>query len=210
MTAQQDWFDVLQVIRSREHYSWLSGIPDPIERIVNFGCWSGSEPFALLWTLDANEIAVIEIEEKFLKDLVEQIEIIHTKQPGSMQGRTITYICCDMTMPILDLQDQYFDLAYCEDVLYSLLIQGGSAAVDQGIQQMIRVVKQTGFIVAVEPKYGVNFQTRKSDSSVLPISLPVPLNEPDDMTDRFSSKRLNKYAIPNSPTYAYCFQKGDR
>ena len=154
-----------------------------------------------MWTMDAHVITVVEMEENFLKDLDKQIEILKVRHLESILGRKIESLCRDMKMPIPELTDQYYDLAYCEDVLYSLAIQEGQDAVDRGIKQMIRVVKQNGFIVAVEPRYGVEFKIRKSKSAVLPITVPVPLNEPEDMSDLFSSKGLIRLESTNCPPF---------
>jgi len=159
-----------------------------------------------MWTLDAHEITVVEMEENFLEGLREQLEILNLQHPQSIRDREIDYLCRDMKMPITELPNQHFDLAYCEDVLYTLLIQGGSAALDRGITQMIRVVKPKGFIVAVEPKFGANFKTRESKVLGIPISLPVPTSEPEDMSDLFLSKGLVKLELPSCPPYTYCYQ----
>ena len=146
------WFDNLRVIGLREHHSWLTNLSSQVNRVVNFGCWSSSEPFALMWTLDAHEVTVIEIEKKYTEDLNEQIEMVTMICPESLQGREVKYLLRDMTRPIPELPDRYFDLAYCEDVLYTLPHQGVSGALERGLQQMFRVVKPGGFIIAVAPK----------------------------------------------------------
>ena len=105
------WFNGLLIPKQQEHYSWLADLPQPIDHIANFGCWSGCEPFALLWTLDAREITVVEKEENYLSDFYEQMEILSIKHPQSLQGRTVDALCKDMIMPIHELQDQYYDLA---------------------------------------------------------------------------------------------------
>jgi SAM-dependent methyltransferase len=204
--THEAWFDALRMVRQREHYSWLANLPGSVERIANFGCWSGCEPFALIWTLDPHEITVVEIDEKFLEGLREKQEILNLQHPQSIRDREIDYLCRDMTIPIPELPDRHFDLAYCEDVLYALPIQGGSAAVDRGIIQMIRVVKPKGFVVAVEPKFGADFATRRSKVLGIPISLPIPRSDPEDISDLFSSKGLVKLEIPSCPPYTYCYQ----
>jgi SAM-dependent methyltransferase len=202
---KESWFDSLTVVGLRGQHSWLANLPSRVERIANFGCWSGSEPFALIWTLDAIEVMVVEKEEKNLNELVEQIDIVKHRCPESLQERTLEYVCRDMTEHLPELPDQYFDLAYCEDVLYILQLHGGAKAVERGISQMIRVVKPNGFIVAVESKFDAKFETRK----VLGVDMAVPirLSEPKDMSSLFVSKGLRKLEIPSCPSYTYCYQR---
>lgn len=207
--THESWFDSLIVVGLREHHSWLADLPSRVDRIANFGCWSGGEPFALMWILDAKELMVVEKEDKSIEELRKQIQIVRLRYPESLQGRVINYVCRDMTKPIPELPDRYFDLAYCEDVLYSLPLQGGAEALERGIMQMIRVVKPNGFIIAVEPKFGAKFNSQKSEVLGINISLPVRISEPKDMSDLFSSKGLWKLEIPSCPPYTYCYQKNN-
>lgn len=201
------WFDNLRMIGLREHHSWPTNLSSRVNRVANFGCWSGSEPFALMWTLDACEVTVIEIEKKYTEDLNEQIEIVKMTCPESLQGREVEFLLRDMTLPIQELPDRYFDLAYCEDVLYTLPLQGESGALECGLQQMIRLVKLGGFIIAVEPKFDVKFQTRKLEDLGLNISLPIRISEPKDISFLFSSNGLKRIKLLSSPPYSYCYQK---
>lgn len=203
--VKESWFDSLTKVGLREQHSWLVNLPSRVERIANFGCWSGGEPFALIWTLDAKEIMVIEIEENNINELAGQIDIVKHRYPESLQGRTLEYVCRDMTKPLPELPDEHYDLAYCEDVLYILHLHGGIDAVERGISQMIRVVKPNGFIVAVESKFDAKFETRK----VLGIDMAMPIrqSEPKDMSPLFESKGLKKLEIPSCPSYTYCYQR---
>ena len=201
------WFDALRVVNQKEHYSWLANLPIKVESIANFGCWSGSEPFALLWTLDAREIVVIEMEGKFIESLDEQLEILSSLRPESLRGREIQTLSRDMKTPIPELADRRYDLAFCEDVLYSLAIQGGAKAVESGIRQMTRVVKPNGFVVAVEPKFGVEFETQRSDALGIDIPVPIPATDPVDMSGFFSIEGFTNVEILNCPPYTYSYQR---
>jgi SAM-dependent methyltransferase len=202
-----EWFDSLIMCNLRMHHLWLGNIPSRIDKIVNFGCWSGGEPFALLWTLNANEVVVVEIEEKFIEEFRKQIEIVKHRYPESIHNRSIKYICRDMTETLSELPDQCYDLAYCEDVLYTIPLNRDMNALDRGINQMIRVVKSNGYIIAVEPKFGAKFEKRKVSNFGIEISIPVPITSPDDMNALFTSRGLRSINITNSPPYAYCYQK---
>lgn len=201
---QESWFDYLKmppIFGLREDYSWLGNLPSKIERIANFGCYSYVEPFKLIWTLDAKEIMVVDIDERNIEGLHNKEDIIKQHIPESLQNRKINGVCGDMTTPLLELPDQYYDLAYCEDVLYTLQ---NIDALERGILQMIRVVKPNGFIIAVESKFGVQFETWKLGKPIFP---PVPISEPKDMSTLFSSKRLKKVEISCCPPYTYCYKK---
>jgi ubiquinone/menaquinone biosynthesis C-methylase UbiE len=203
--VKESWFDSLTMIGLRDHHLWLANLPIEVKCIANFGCMSGSEPFALLWVLDAQEVTVVDIDEKFLRKGREQKEIITIRCPESLQNRVVNFVCGDMTELLSEIPDQYFDLAYCKDVLYILKLQGGTGSVERGISQMIRVVKPNGLIVAVESKYDAKFETQK----VLGVDMPIPvrLSEPKDMSPLFESKGLKKLEIQNRPQYTYCYQR---
>ena len=201
---QESWFDCLKmptIFGLREDYSWLGNLPSRIERIANFGCYSCVEPFKLIWTLDAKEVMVVDIEERNIEELHNKEDIIKQRIPESLQERKIKCVCGDMTTPLPELLDQYYDLAYCEDVLYTLQ---NIDALERGISQMIRVVKPNGFILAVESKFGVQFETWKLGKPIIP---PVPISEPKDMSALFSSKGLKKVEISGCPPYTYCYRK---
>ncbi|MDO9129687.1 MAG: methyltransferase domain-containing protein, partial [Anaerolineales bacterium] len=140
-----------------------------------------------------------------IEELRNQKDIVNHRYPESLQERTINYVCGDMTKPLSELPDQYYDLAYCEDVLYTLQIN--SEILDRGISQMIRVVKPNGFIIAVEPKFGAQFETRIVLG--VPMSVPNTASEPQSMSGLFSSKGLKKIEVSGCPPYAYCYQKNN-
>lgn len=207
--AKESWFDSLTMIGLRKHHFWLTNLPTQVETIVNFGCMSGSEPFALIWTLDAKEVTVIEIDKYYIEVLNNEIDIVSHRYPKSLQGRTIKLINGDMTKPLPELSDQYFDLAYCEDILYAILLNQGSQALEQGIMQMVRVVKPNGYIIAVEPKFGAEFETVFHPILKIPYNIPIQKSEPKDMSYLFSSKELQKIDVVGCPQYAYCYQKAN-
>ncbi len=201
----QSWFDFLKMpayLGLREDYAWLSHLPSRVERIANFGCYSCVEPFKLIWTLNAKEIMVVEIEQNNIEELRKTENDVKKHIPESMKGRTIKCVCGDMTAHIPELPDQYYDLAYCEDVLYTLT---NIDALERSISQMIRVVKPNGFIVAVEPKFGAYYKTR----TVAGVAMAIPntASDPKDMSYLFVSKELKKLVMPSCPPYTYCYQR---
>ena len=202
---KESWSDFLKmpaIFGLREDYLWLSHLPSRVERIANFGCYSCVEPFKLIWTLNAKEIMVVEIEQNHIEELRRTENDVKQQIPESMKDRTIKCFCGDMTAHIPELPDQYYDLAYCEDVLYTLT---NIDALERGISQMIRVVKPNGFIVAVEPKFGAQYKTR----TVAGVAMAIPntASDPKDMSYLFVSKGLKKLAMPSCPPYTYCYQR---
>jgi SAM-dependent methyltransferase len=192
-----------EIFGLRENYSWLGNLPSRIESIVNFGCYSCVEPFKLLWTLDAKEITVVEINERNIEELRKKEDAIKQRFPESLQDRKLKCICGDMTTHLSDLPDQYYDLAYCEDVLY--LFQDVNI-LHCGISQMIRVVKHEGFIIAVETEYGVQYKTHEAGKPVFSFP-PIPMSKPKDMDKFFLLPELKKIDLLGSPHFSYCFQK---
>jgi len=201
----KSWFDCLKmpaIFELREDYSWLSSLPLRVERIVNIGCYSCVEPFKLIWTLDAKEIMVVDIEEKYITEFQIKAKEINQCYPERLRGRKINCICGDMTTHLPELADQYYDLVYCEDVLY--LIKSKDA-LEYSISQMNRIVKQNGLIIAVEPKFGAQFETRIVAGA--PITIPNTAKNPKDMRNYFKSKDLHEININDCPSYTYCYQR---
>jgi len=204
---RSSWFDALTVVQQQDQHAWLATLPSPIERIANFGCLSGSEPFALLWTLNAKEVTVIDIEAKFLQEIDAQTSVLQARCPESLRGRVINQLCRDMTTYIPELRDDSFDLAYCSNVLYALPLQGDPQALDRGVDQMVRILKPGGFLIAVEPKFGAQFQTRDLGFAGIQITVPIPISEATDMAPVFASNPLLRYVLPSSPPNSYCYRK---
>jgi len=103
-----------------EHLKWLKQLPLPIRTIVSFGCIS-SEPFALLWGLDAAEVKVVEKNEAELRQPLgplEELAELRSIHPQAFEGRSVEFIIADMSEEVAELPADYFDLAYCENVLY--------------------------------------------------------------------------------------------
>jgi hypothetical protein len=121
--VQPEWFDRLSITGLRPHYAWLQPLHPCIQKIANFGCMTG-EPFVLLWTLDATEISVVEIDQVRLYGSwgpIEAYKMISKYYPEALWGRSIKFIVADMSQLVEELQSDYFDLAYCERVLYHMM-----------------------------------------------------------------------------------------
>jgi ubiquinone/menaquinone biosynthesis C-methylase UbiE len=75
--------------------------------------------------------------------------------PGSfrkeLRETSVIFIEADIAEPIAELGSDCFDLAYCRRVLYQIRESQGMDEVKSAINQMARVVKNGGWVVAVEP-----------------------------------------------------------
>jgi len=165
----------------RVELEWLMKLNVPGKRVVDFGCADGSETFALMWMLRATEAIGIDSDihraERRLQEIrqavAESLVTLQTYVSGSYPG-TVTdedrswwkgevpdflkekrfpaFRKADMTNPT-DLQwlfSERFDLAYCCFVLYHIR-DDGEHRVKSAIEQMARVVRSGGWVVAVEP-----------------------------------------------------------
>ena len=204
--VRPSWFCKLWHSHQRKgHLSWLGQLR-PLESIANYGCWS-DEPFALMWTLDATEIKVIELKEE---NLYHPREILKTLNE-EIEGRCVEFILADMSEMPGELQSKegklpcdHFDLAYCEDVLYNMLLPGlsnvqnladGTVRLVQpedapkaqsAVKEMARVAKPGGWVIAVEPKLG----SRGIDISPL-----------------FEKADLDMDRLDGAPDHSYCYRK---
>jgi hypothetical protein len=177
-----DWFRRLDEVWGASSRKWLSQLSSSVESIANFGCWS-SEPFVLMWTLDATEVKVIEKEEENLSKPFgpkEQFEYLKRNLPSALEGRSIEFITKDMSKRVDELRPNYFDLAYCERVLcYSL---PDLQKVQSSINEMTRVVKPGAWVIAV--------------------------NEPEiDFRPLFTRVGLIEERLKGAPEKAYCYRK---
>lgn len=208
--VQALWFRQLQAQNIPEKFEWLRSLGH-INSIANFGCWTGKEPFALLWALDATEIFVVEKNEEYLNTLHEQLEIFQNSSQGQLLGRKIQVILADMTLEISELPTNYFDLAYCDEVLYQIYNQkDGEEAVRRAVNEMIKVVRPGGYIVAIESQFGAKIELVEEDWNGIPIIRRIQKSKTIDISFLFTDNRLVKVPIddfPNIPDWTYCFRK---
>lgn len=185
-----------QVIDSRGicleyDYSWLKPIQESVVNIVDFGCWATdggtcSEPYALLWTLQAKKVVVVDKNLIYIQNARARLET-DRKQHSYFKEYNVEFLEGDMTSQMADLQSDYFDLAYCKNVLYNM--GDNNKALQSAISEMVRTIRSGGFIVAVEPKFRADF------------------GKPEDMSIYFDNKGLVKVHLEDDPLCSYCYQK---
>ena len=209
-------FQELHTAGLKERFKWLAQLSTSVDSLVSFGCWS-SEPFALIWTLDAVEAKVVELREKHLTKPKEELERLKqsnlvTNHPlfGCIDGRSLEFIVEDMTTEIDRLPSNHFDLVYCEDVLYQIQLQSGDLTKVQGaINEMARVVRPGKWVIAVEPKIGAEveevtneFLSRLSGREV---TQHMVRSEPIDISSLFEA--LDREDLCDAPDWSYCYRK---
>jgi len=137
-------------------YEWLKPLQPYVDSIVDFGCWATegftcSEPDALLWTLEATRVVVVDIEQEYIRNAKEWLETTRAKHPY-FKEYNLRFIVGDMTKDEMkdELHKCDFDLSYCQDVLYNM--KDSSERLQNAINEMARVVKPGRWVIAVEPK----------------------------------------------------------
>jgi SAM-dependent methyltransferase len=208
LPVSQSWFN--QIYRHDLHrteilrgFEWLKQLDISVSKIANFGCWGSDEPFALLWTLDATEVVVVEKEERHLSEPKERLETLRKTNTDCMDGRRIEFITADMSIDIAQLPSAYFDLSYCEEVLCNLY-EVDPRNLQAAIIQMARITRSGGLVIAVESKVGVKFTT----ISVGNLPLQEATNDPVDINLFFEAAGLVKAESNNMSAPIYCYRKG--
>jgi SAM-dependent methyltransferase len=203
-TVSSAWFEELQTGNLDIVFDWLGPLRSSVERIAEFGCWS-SEPFGLMWVLDATAVMVIEKESEHLTKPRLDLEVLEKKLPASLQGRSVSFIKADMSKTIKELPSGYFDLAFCKDVLYQIHEDLGDRGVQDAINEMSRVVRTGGWIITVESWIGAAVQ--EIPCTLLGRKFPAPVGEPKDIGPMFESGGLARVELGGAPEWSYCYQK---
>jgi hypothetical protein len=195
---------------SLEHeLAWLRPLRSSVSRIANFGCWKGDEPFALLGTLGAIEVTVIEIDKNYLANL--EKKIADFSEARLLDRCSITPVLGDMTS--VQLRGDYYDLAYCDEVLYSVF-EESEQNLQVAIDKMISVVRSGGWIIAVETKIGAEVQEVEnqllSALSGQKIVQHIPVSDPIDISPLFEAAGLVKINLDGAPKWSYCYMKPNR
>lgn len=205
-----DWFSKLR--NPRIDLEWLSQLKGSVDVIADFGC-SSSEFLALLWYLDAAGVKVIEKEEENLSKPREELETIRQVLPVALEGRSAAFIVEDMVNLGEDqVPSDYCDLAYCEEVLYFMMPD--LQKVQNSVNQMARVVRPGGWVIAVEKKIGAEVQEVEGELlNKLPgqkVIQCIPVSDPINLDPLFESVGLVKAILADAPEWSYCYRKPDR
>ena len=185
-------------------WSWLAQLGSDVDFLATFGCMS-SEPFFLMWLLDAAMVRTVEKDPKYISEREEEEEHLRKNASTAFEGRDIKFILADMTeLNEETLPSGRFDLAFCKAVLYQIFladlegVQGevGTQQIKEALQvvlkaicQMARVVKPGGLVIAIE-------------------SIAVNAGEePTPIGPLFEIAGLRPEPIQGAPQDAYCYRK---
>jgi len=191
----------------RYDYEWLKPLRPYVDSIVDFGCWATgegtcSEPYALLWTLEATRIVVVDKKREYIQNGQQWLEKARERHPY-FEGYDVEFIVGDMTNKIDALDANAFDLSYCKDVLYNMY--HNSKELQDSINMMARVVKPDGWVIAVEQKMG--YEEVPSEMFGGELSIPLPKTEPVDISHLFEAAGLVRDTLDNAPPCSYCYKK---
>lgn len=140
----------------QQKFQPLAVLKPEINRIVNFGYWhrddgiDSNEPYALVWTLDASEVVVVEKDKKCVQAGQEIMEGLRKRVPACFKLHSIRFLLGDMTNPIPELRQNYFDVSYCERVLLQIYDEHSKQGLTKAIAQIVRVVRPGGWVIACE------------------------------------------------------------
>ena len=82
-----------------------------------------------------------------------------------------------------------------------------SQALQDSIDTMARAVKPGGWVIAVEPKMGVEFENKPCDLFNGELSMPVPMNKCKDISKYFEAAGLVRSKLDDAPECSYCYRK---
>lgn len=167
MPSLREYFNE-RILLEKDKYKWLMerlvGSNVQVRRIANFGCGEGWETLALMWMLAASEGAGIDKEDRDISNACGTLQSIQNiilakgvpndsppflKTPQLQQA--VQFYQADFVKRT-QLQSDYYDIAFCNFVLYHIFLnQGGEKKTQEAINEMARVVIPGGFVAAREP-----------------------------------------------------------
>lgn len=177
---------------SKSDYEWLKPLGPFVDAIVSFGCWASdtyqtcSEPYSLLWILDASRIVVVDKEEEYIGNARTWLKNTRTTEPY-FNDYDLKFRVGDLTENDLietadELAERAFDLSYCEAVLKSFT--DNMMDLQNAIDVMARVVQPGGWVIAVE--------------RTIDVGLIGPF---------FEKCGLRKCNLDDAPEGAHCYKK---
>ena len=197
-------------------YEWLKPLAPSVDYVVDFGCWvsdldagTSSEAYALLWTLEAARVVVVDRQPKNIENAQSWLETAREEHPY-FRDYDLLFVVGDMTNTRLPettdaLEENGFDLSYCRAVLCNMY--ASPTALKSAIDTMASVVKPGGWVIAMEPRMGVEHEQKPCDLFGGKISVPVPLGQCRDIGRYFEAAGLVSVDLDGAPGCSYCYQK---
>ena len=169
----------LQALESyRRKIEWVAAFLPQGSAIADFGCSVGHESLSMALFLHPAEVVGLDIDPAairqaqdttrdfgdqivearrllpYVKQIRADVDPSSAKLLDALQGFPMPrFLEADFTR-LTPLPSDHFDLAYCERVLYHLACTDGQPSpegVRPALVEMLRVVKPSGLIVAIEP-----------------------------------------------------------
>lgn len=174
-------------------------------KVLQVGCWGASETLNLLWGYEADEIVGIEIDPGHIARAEQETASLRGRPDYCLGDQIVRYIQGDISKYNNELVSDYFDLAYCEHVLYYFSHEKplDEAAVRAAIQQMARVVKPGGTVIAIEPKLGAEFRTEGEGFT----QMQVRISDPIDISFYFEAEGLIDTRAEGDKYWQYVYRK---
>lgn len=170
----------LQMVEDyRYKVEWLLQLRPSYKAVANFGCNIGYETIALSWLLNAEEAIGIDKDANSIRQAQSKVRTIEEDTRSTSQyfhygliqdnnareavQNLLQLFSCKVLPSFVendaanavDLKDNHFDLVYCERFLYHFTCAKELSTREQIIgvvQEMKRVTKPGGFIIAIEPR----------------------------------------------------------
>lgn len=195
----------------RQDFEWLKPLRSCISSIADFGCSASeaktcSQSYALLWTLEATRVVVVDKDPEHICYAQKWLETYRTKHPY-FKKYNLEFVVGDMTGRIDGLNEGEFELSYCQNVLYIVHKEKDLKGTQNAIDEMIRVVKPGGWVIAIEPKIGAGFEDVPIDCFGGKLSLPCQKSDPIDISWLFEAAGLVRVSIDGASKWAYCYRK---
>jgi ubiquinone/menaquinone biosynthesis C-methylase UbiE len=158
--------------------------------------------------MQASRVVVVDKEPEYISNAQSWLENTRRSHPD-FRDYNLVFVAGDMSHPGLveatdTLEGNSFQLAYCHDVLYNMY--SSPVALRVSVNTMARVVKPGGWVIAIEPKMGVEHVLEPSEV-LRGFSIPVPQDECKDISQYFEAAGLIKFDLENAPECSYCYQK---
>jgi SAM-dependent methyltransferase len=169
------------ILLQEDKYQWLikrlTKLDVQVRRIADFGCGEGRETLALMCLLEASEAAGVEKDIQSIRNAQGTLRniqniILAKGMPNDAPGflrktsveEVVKFYLGDITGTTHQLLPNYYDIAFCDYVLYHIwLDQGGESSAQKAIEEMARVVKLGGLVAAREPTRRTDEQTFSID-----------------------------------------------
>jgi SAM-dependent methyltransferase len=169
---------LIDAVQIKVGEDWIQSLPQlediKGEKVAHFGCAGGRETLALMWVLDAHEVYGIDRDifevrqmrvelQGYISDCELSLPYLSQEDYSWWRNKVPPFIKRERFPIFIKEQDiahptqpfqlpgSYFDLACCSNLLYIILEEQGEEGVLSAVQEMRRVVRPGGWIVADEP-----------------------------------------------------------